>query len=94
MFDGNSWSLGTIPTPRQLLAGAPDGKLLYTVSGTTGDSDQLNVEAYDPVAKSWTTLPPLPQARSISAWPSSTASWWPWAACPAARSLRASRCST
>ncbi|WAC94176.1 serine/threonine-protein kinase [Mycobacterium sp. Aquia_213] len=65
VFDGNSWSLGApIPTPRQQLAAASDGKLVYTVGGTTGDSDQVNVEAYDPVAKTWTTLPPLPQARS------------------------------
>ena len=65
VFDGNSWSLGApIPTPRQLLAAAADGKLVYTVGGTTGDSDQVNVEAYDPAAKTWTTLPALPQARS------------------------------
>lgn len=65
VFDGNSWSLGTpIPTPRQMLAAASDGKLVYTVGGTTGDSDQVNVEAYDPAAKTWTTLPALPQARS------------------------------
>jgi serine/threonine-protein kinase PknK len=65
VFDGTSWSLGApIPTPRQQLAAASDGKLVYTVGGTTGDSDQVNVEAYDPVAKIWTTLPALPQARS------------------------------
>jgi serine/threonine-protein kinase PknK len=65
VFDGNSWSLGApIPTPRQMLAAASDGKLVYTVGGTTGDSDQVNVEAYDPAAKTWTTLPTLPQARS------------------------------
>ncbi|CQD21609.1 protein kinase [Mycobacterium lentiflavum] len=65
VFDGTSWTLGApIPTPRQQLAAASDGKLVYTVGGTTGDSDQVNVEAYDPVAKTWTTLPPLPQARS------------------------------
>ncbi|MDX6502148.1 MAG: hypothetical protein QOG23_5408 [Blastocatellia bacterium] len=65
VFDGTSWSLGVpIPTPRQLLAAASDGKLVYTVGGTTGDSDQVDVEAYDPVAKTWTTLPGLPQARS------------------------------
>lgn len=65
VFDGNSWTLGApIPTPRQLLAAASDGRLVYTVGGTTGDSDQVNVEAYDPVAKTWTTLPALPQARS------------------------------
>jgi serine/threonine protein kinase/N-acetylneuraminic acid mutarotase len=65
VFDGTSWSLGApIPTPRQQLAAASDGKLVYTVGGTTGDSDQVNVEAYDPAAKTWTTLPALPQARS------------------------------
>jgi serine/threonine protein kinase/N-acetylneuraminic acid mutarotase len=65
VFDGTSWTLGApIPTPRQLLAAASDGKLVYTVGGTTGDSDQVNVEAYDPAAKTWTTLPALPQARS------------------------------
>lgn len=65
VFDGTSWSLGApIPTPRQQLATASDGKLVYTVGGTTGDSDQVNVEAYDPVAKTWTTLPALPQTRS------------------------------
>ncbi|BBY24261.1 hypothetical protein MSTO_44660 [Mycobacterium stomatepiae] len=64
VFDGTSWSLGApIPTPRQQLAAASDGKLVYIVGGTTGDSDQVNVEAYDPIAKAWTTLPPLPQAR-------------------------------
>lgn len=65
VFDGTSWSLGApIPTPRQQLAAASDGKLIYIVGGTTGDSDQVNVDAYDPIAKAWTTLPPLPQARS------------------------------
>ncbi len=65
VFDGNSWTLGApIPTPRQLLAGASDGKLMYTVGGTSGDSDLTMVEAYDPVAKTWTSLAPLPTARS------------------------------
>jgi serine/threonine-protein kinase PknK len=65
VFDGNSWTLGApIPTPRQLLAGASDGKLMYTVGGTSGDSDLTMVEAYDPAAKTWTSLPPLPTARS------------------------------
>ena len=38
VFDGNSWSLGApIPTPRQMLAAASDGKLVYAVGGTNGD---------------------------------------------------------
>jgi serine/threonine-protein kinase PknK len=65
VFDGTSWTLGApIPTPRQLLAAASDGKLVYAVGGTTGDSDLVTVEAYDPAAKTWTSLPPLPQSRS------------------------------
>ena len=65
VFDGNSWTLGApIPTPRQMLAGASDGKLMYAVGGTSGDSDLTMVEAYDPTAKTWTSLPPLPTARS------------------------------
>ncbi len=65
VFDGTTWTLGPpIPTPRQMLAAASDGKLMYTVGGTSGDSDLVTVEAYDLVAKTWTALPALPQARS------------------------------
>jgi N-acetylneuraminic acid mutarotase len=65
IFDGNSWTLGTpIPTPRQMLAAASDGKLVYTVGGTNGNADLVAVEAYDPAAKTWTRLPDLSQPRS------------------------------
>ncbi|ORA08385.1 serine/threonine-protein kinase [Mycobacterium arosiense] len=64
VFDGNSWTLGTpIPTPRQMLAAASDGKLVYAVGGSTGTTDLATVEAYDPTAKRWTRLPDLPQPR-------------------------------
>lgn len=64
IFDGNSWTLGTpIPTPRQLLGAASDGKVVYTVGGNNGTADLATVEAYDPAAKSWTRLPDLPQPR-------------------------------
>lgn len=64
IFDGNTWTLGTpIPTPRQMLAAASDGKVVYTVGGTTGTSELATVEAYDPAAKTWTRLPDLPQPR-------------------------------
>jgi N-acetylneuraminic acid mutarotase len=64
VFDGNSWALGApIPTPRQLLAAASDGKLMYAAGGTNG-ADLPTVEAYDPVAKTWMPLPGLPKARS------------------------------
>jgi serine/threonine-protein kinase PknK len=65
IFDGNSWSLGApIPTPRQMLATASDGKLVYAVGGTNGKSDLATVEAYDQAAKAWTRLPDLSQPRS------------------------------
>ena len=65
IFDGNSWILGTpIPTPRQMLASASDGQLVYTVGGANGTSDLATVEAYDPAAKTWTRLPDLSQPRS------------------------------
>ncbi|HZC53462.1 MAG TPA: DUF1668 domain-containing protein, partial [Mycobacterium sp.] len=65
VFDGNAWSAGApIPTPRQMLAAASDGKLVYAVGGTNGSGDLPTLEAYDPAAKAWTSLPALPQARS------------------------------
>ncbi len=65
IFDGTSWSLGAqLPTPRQMLAAASDGKLMYVIGGANGSTDSAAVEAYDPNAKTWTTLPPLPRPRS------------------------------
>jgi N-acetylneuraminic acid mutarotase len=65
IFDGNSWKLGApIPTPRQMLGAASDGKLVYTVGGSNGTSDMATVEAYDPAADTWATLPELPGRRS------------------------------
>lgn len=65
VFDGTAWTLGApIPTPRQMLSAASDGKLVYAVGGTTGSSDLATVEAYDPAAKTWTSLAGLPQPRS------------------------------
>ncbi|MEE2853109.1 MAG: kelch repeat-containing protein [Actinomycetota bacterium] len=64
IFDGNSWTLGApIPTPRQMLSAASDGKVVYAVGGTNGTAELATVEAYDPAAKTWTRLPDLPQPR-------------------------------
>ncbi len=65
IFDGTSWTLGApIPTPRQMLAGAADAKLVYAVGGSNGNADLNTVEAYDPAANTWSPLPALPQVRS------------------------------
>ena len=65
VFDGNSWTLAAeMPTPRQMLGAASDGKVVYAVGGTDGAADLPTVEAYDPAADSWTSLPALPQPRS------------------------------
>ncbi len=65
IFDGNTWTLGAaMPTPRQMLAAASDGNLVYAVGGSDGTSDLATVEAYDPGANRWTTLPDLPEPRS------------------------------
>ena len=40
IFDGTSWTLGAeMPTPRQMLCAASDGKVVYAVGGTDGTSD-------------------------------------------------------
>ncbi|MGE2721575.1 DUF1668 domain-containing protein [Mycolicibacterium celeriflavum] len=65
VFDGTSWKLGTpIRTPRQMLGAASDGKRMYAIGGTTGSADLAAVEAYDPVADTWSALPELPEPRS------------------------------
>jgi serine/threonine-protein kinase PknK len=65
IFDGSAWTAGAdIPTPRQMLGGASDGKLVYALGGTNGNSDLATVEAYDPAANTWVSLPALAQPRS------------------------------
>ena len=65
IFDGGSWKPGApIPTPRQMLGAASDGKVVYALGGSTGTSDLATVESYDPVANTWTSLPELPGRRS------------------------------
>jgi serine/threonine protein kinase/N-acetylneuraminic acid mutarotase len=65
VFDGNTWKLGAeMPTPRQMLGAASDDKVVYAVGGTDGTAELPTVEAYDPAADSWTSLPALPEPRS------------------------------
>jgi serine/threonine protein kinase/N-acetylneuraminic acid mutarotase len=65
VFDGTAWKLGAqMPTPRKMFGAASDDKLVYTVGGSDGSTDLPTVEAYDPGADSWTSLPALPEPRS------------------------------
>jgi serine/threonine protein kinase/N-acetylneuraminic acid mutarotase len=65
IFDGTSWKIGApIPTPRQMVGAASDGKLVYVLGGTNGTSDLGAVEAYDAAADTWANLPELPGRRS------------------------------
>jgi serine/threonine protein kinase/N-acetylneuraminic acid mutarotase len=65
IFDGNTWKLGAeMPTPRRMLGAASDDKVVYAVGGTDETADLPTVEAYDPAADSWTSLPALPRPRS------------------------------
>ncbi len=65
IFDGTAWKLGApIPTPRQMLSAASDGKLVYALGGSNETSDLATVETYDPATDTWTSLPELPGRRS------------------------------
>jgi serine/threonine protein kinase/N-acetylneuraminic acid mutarotase len=65
IFDGTAWKLGAqMPTPREMLGAASDGKVMYAVGGSDGNVDLPAVEAYDPATDSWTALPAMPQPRS------------------------------
>ena len=65
VFDGKSWEeRARIPTPREHLGAASDGRYLYTVGGRDATSRDVAVlERYDPAADDWTTLRPMQVAR-------------------------------
>jgi Protein kinase domain/Kelch motif len=66
VFDGQSWhEAERIPTPREHLAAASDGRFLYAVGGRDATSKDLAVlERYDPEGDSWETLPAMQVARN------------------------------
>jgi non-specific serine/threonine protein kinase len=67
IFDGSAWHLGAgMPTPRDHLGAATDGKLVYAVGGRLGgDRTELrDFDAYDPAKNVWRRLPDLPTGRS------------------------------
>ncbi len=63
---GRSWTIldAGMPTARQDLAAAFAGGKLYALGGWNGVQAFSAVEAYDPDAGAWTSLPPLPTARA------------------------------
>jgi non-specific serine/threonine protein kinase len=65
VFDGKSWKdAADIPTPRDHLAAASDGKYLYAVGGRglSADKNLAALERYDPGDDSWKKLPNMPTA--------------------------------
>ena len=66
VFDGTSWvDVASIPTPRDHLAGATDGKYFYAVGGRdlSADKNIGAVERYDPATNQWARMPDLPTPR-------------------------------
>jgi len=66
VFDGERWKAGKdIPTPREHLAAASDGRFLYAVGGRalSPDKNSAALERYDPAADRWQRLPDMPTAR-------------------------------
>ena len=65
VFDGERWTdVAEIPTPREHLAAASDGRYLYAVGGRelSADKSSTAIERYDPADDSWTELDRMPQA--------------------------------
>ncbi|HZR12248.1 MAG TPA: kelch repeat-containing protein [Acidimicrobiia bacterium] len=66
VFDGTRWTdVAPMPTPRDHLAAASDGRYLYAVGGRalSADKNFAALERYDPSTNQWTELPPMPTAR-------------------------------
>jgi len=64
VFDGKQWRPGAdIPTPREHLAAATDGRYLYAVGGRDLDPGKNSnaFERYDPGSDGWEKLPDLPE---------------------------------
>jgi serine/threonine protein kinase/N-acetylneuraminic acid mutarotase len=63
VFDGESWTdVASIPTPREHLGAASDGRYLYAVGGRelSADKNVGALERYDPASNTWTELEAMP----------------------------------
>lgn len=66
VFDGKRWRLAAdIPTPREHMAAASDGRYLYAVGGRnlSPDKNTASLERYDPAEDRWQQLPGMPVPR-------------------------------
>jgi non-specific serine/threonine protein kinase len=66
VYDGRRWRSGAaLPTPREHLAGASDGRYLYAVGGRrlSPDKNLAALERYDPDADRWEKLAGMPTPR-------------------------------
>ena len=62
-FDGERWrDVAPLPTPREHLAAASDGRYVYVLGGRelSSESNLGTLERYDPVSDRWTELPSMP----------------------------------
>jgi len=65
VFDGEGWKdVADLPTPREHLGGASDGRYLYAVGGRelSADKNLGTLERYDPASDSWKALADMPDA--------------------------------
>ena len=65
VFDGERWTdVADMPTPREHLGAASDGRYLYAVGGRdlSADKNATALERYDPANDSWTELDDMPRA--------------------------------
>jgi non-specific serine/threonine protein kinase len=65
VFDGSQWTeAAPIPTPREHLGAASDGRFLYAVGGreVSAAKNVASLERYDPDNDRWTKLEPMPKA--------------------------------
>lgn len=65
VFDGKRWKdVAEIPTRREHLGAASDGRFLYAVGGRqlAADKNVAALERYDPASDSWKKLADMPEA--------------------------------
>ncbi len=65
VFDGERWTdVAELPTPREHLGAASDGRYVYAVGGRALSADQNSgtLERYDPENDTWTKLDSMPKA--------------------------------